>query len=240
LSPGSWEQVGLDRKRATAFVGGIALALFASTTILGLWIRLGSVSFVLGSAAAAASAYLLATAPRRNVRIAAFEQTLEAPSFAASSNIYLKSTSSRSKSLLLLRAEEPHLRYYLTEVKRRVLLGQDPPSATMGALPKSHVFSESTKTVLDSVVGIDRARVEEGSEELDGMLSSGGLDEETKLPVLIAICFFLPIMVMLFAALTKQTAISSLGGMAVLEIIILDLTLAVSGNSVSWAKEAGT
>ena len=85
------------------------------------------------------------------------QQTLEAPSFAASSNIYLKATSSRSKTFLALRAEEPRLSSFLADVRRRVLLGYDASSATVGARPESHVFSESARTVINSVVGVDRA-----------------------------------------------------------------------------------
>ncbi|HEV2389956.1 MAG TPA: hypothetical protein VGS04_04445, partial [Nitrososphaerales archaeon] len=160
-------------------------------------------------------------------------------SFAAASNIYLKSTSSRSKTFLALRAEEPRLSSFLLEVRKRVLLGYDASSSAIGAQPESHVFSESVKTVLSSVVGVDRARVDEGSDELDGMLNSSGLDEETKMPLLIAVSFFLPIMLMLFSAMTKQTGALALGALVVLEVVVLDLTLAISGSSVEWEGGPG-
>lgn len=233
----SWEQVGLDQRKAVVFTLGVAASFFALVAFVGEELRVGSVSFVLAALAAAAAGYLLLTAPRRIVRMAAFQQTLEAPSFAASSNIYLKSTSSRSKTFLALRAEEPRLSSFLAEVRRRVLLGYDASTATLGARPESHVFSESVRTVLNSVVGVDRARVEEGSDELDGMLSSSGLDEETKMPLLIAVSFFLPIMLMLFAAMTKGTGDAAMGALVVLEVIVLDLTLAISGSSIKWGGE---
>gem|GEM_PF-6932549 len=233
----SWEQVGLDQRKAVVFTFGVAASFFALVAFVGEELRVGSVSFVLAALAAAAAGYLLLTAPRRIVRMAAFQQTLEAPSFAASSNIYLKSTSSRTKTFLALRAEEPRLSSFLAEVRRRVLLGYDASTATLGARPESHVFSESVRTVLNSVVGVDRARVEEGSDELDGMLSSGGLDEETKMPLLIAVSFFLPIMLMLFAAMTKGTGDAAMGALVVLEVIVLDLTLAISGSSIKWGGE---
>ncbi len=233
----SWEQVGLDQRKAVVFTLGVAASFFALVAFVGEELRVGSVSFVLAALAAAAAGYLLLTAPRRIVRMAAFQQTLEAPSFAASSNIYLKSTSSRTKTFLALRAEEPRLSSFLAEVRRRVLLGYDASTATLGARPESHVFSESVRTVLNSVVGVDRARVEEGSDELDGMLSSSGLDEETKMPLLIAVSFFLPIMLMLFAAMTKGTGDAAMGALVVLEVIVLDLTLAISGSSIKWGGE---
>lgn len=230
----SWEQLGLDQRKAVGFTLGVAASFFVLVVLVGEELRIGSVSFVLASLAAATAGYLLLTAPRRIVRMAAFQQTLEAPSFAASSNIYLKSTSSRSKTFIALRAEEPRLSSFLAEVRRRVLLGYDASTATLSARPESHVFSESVRTVLNSVVGVDRARVEEGSDELDGMLNSSGLDEETKMPLLIAVSFFLPIMLMLFAAMTKGTGDAALGALVVLEVVVLDLTLAISGSTIKW------
>jgi hypothetical protein len=237
LNVQSWEQVGLDQRRAAVFTLCTAASFFVLVILVGEQLRLGSVSLVLGATAAGGAGYLVSTSARRTVRMAAFRQTLEAPSFAASSNIYLKSTASRSKTLLALRAEEPRLSSYLSEVRRRLLLGYDASSATLAAGPESHVFSESVMTVISSVVGVDRARVEEGDDELDGILNSGGLDEETKMPLLVAVSFFLPIMLMLFAAITKGTGQVAIGALVVLEIIVLDLTLAVSGSSIRWGGD---
>jgi hypothetical protein len=219
-----------------AFVFGVGAAFFALVVLVGVELRLGSISVVLGVMAGATAGYLVFTGPRTAVRTAAFLQTLEAPSFAASSNIYLKTTSSRSKTFLMLRAEERRLSAFLADVRRNVLLGYDAASATRNAMPQNRVFSESARTVVNSVVGVDRARVEEGSDELDGILNSSGLDEETKLPLFIAVSFFLPIMMMLFAAMTKETGPGALGALAVLEVVVLDLTLAVSGSSVGWGR----
>jgi len=233
----SWERVGLDQRKALAFTLAMAASFFVLVIVVGDQLRIGSVSFVLGAMAAAGAGYLVSTAPMRILRVAAFQQTLEAPSFAASSNIYLKSTSSRTKTFLLLRAEEPRLSSFLAEVRRRVLLGYDASSATLGARPDSHLFSEAVRTVINSVVGVDRARVEEGEDELDGMLNSSGLDEETKMPLFIAVSFFLPIMLMLFAAMTKGTGLAAMGALFVLEVIVLDLTLAISGSTVTWGRD---
>lgn len=232
----SWEQLGLDERKALTFALATSASFFLLVVLVGEQLSLGAVAFILAGMAAACAGYLVSTAPRRMVRLAAFEQTLEAPSFAASSNIYLKSTSSRSKALLMLRAEEPHLSSFLAEVRRRVLLGYDARSATLGARPESRVFSESARTVINSVVGVDRARVEEGGDELDGMLNSSGLDDETKLPLFVSVSFFLPIMLMLFAAMTKGTGPAAMGALVVLEVVVLDLTLAISGGSVAWGR----
>lgn len=230
----SWEEEGLDQRRAAVFVAFAGATFFALVLAVGEELRAGSAALLLAAMAGAAAAYLVSTAPKRAVGRAAFGQTVEAPSFAASANVYLLSTSSRSKTLLMLRAEEPRLGSFLRDVGRRVLLGYDAPSAVRAAGPGEHVFSESAKTVVDSVVGVDRSRVEEGGDELDGLLSSSGLEEETKLPLFIAVSFFLPIMMMLFCAVTRHTGAASIGGLVVLELVVLDLALAVSGPSAGW------
>lgn len=234
----SWEQLGLDQRRAAAFVLVVAAAVFAVVAAVGLRLHIGSVSAFIAVMAGATAGYLAFTAPRRTVRTAAFRQTLEAPPFAASSNIYLKSTGSRSKTLLLLRAEEALLGSFLADVRRTLLLGYDAASAAKAARPENRLFSESVRTVVDSVVGVDKARVEEGSDELDGMLNSSGLEEETKLPMFIAVAFFLPIMLMLFAATTKGTSPAAMAALVVLEVVVLDLTLAFSGSTVGWGRAA--
>ena len=222
--------MGLDPTRALTFALLMGAVLFGVVFATGELLRLGSLAAVLGLMAGGSAFFLVCTAPGRAIRVAAFRQTMEAPSFAAASNIYLKSTASRSKTLLMLRAEEPRLRALLTEARRSVLLGYDASAAIEGAVPEDHVFSESVKAVIGSVSGAERARVEEGSEELDAMLNSSGLDEETKLPLFIAVAFFLPIMLMLFAAVTKGTGPVAMGALVVLELVILDIALAVSSS----------
>jgi hypothetical protein len=234
LKTKSWEQAGLDHKRAVVFALSVGVTFFAAVTAAGELLQIGSAAAAVGMVAGAGAVYLVSTAPRRTVGRAGFEQTVEAPSLAASSNIYLKSTSSRSKTFLMLRAEEPHLKSFLLQVRRKTLLGYDASSAVEAAKPQSHVFSESAKSVLDSVVGVGRARLEEGGEELDGILNSSGLEDETKFPLFIAVSFFLPIMLMLFAATAKGTGPVAMAALVVLEVVILDITLAISGSSVAW------
>lgn len=234
----SWERSGLDQRRAWLFVVGLALSLFLVVGSVGQHVGLGSASFALGAMAGVTAGYLVSTAPRRSETKAAFLQTMEAPSLASSSNIYLKVTGSRSKTFLLLRADEPHLNRFLSEVRRKILLGYDALSATRKSGYHDLVLSESAETVVNSVVGMDKARVEEGSDELEGVLNATGLEDETKLPVFIAVAFFLPIMLMLFAAMTKGTSLVAIGALAGLEVVILDLALAVSESSVSWRRSA--
>ena len=235
----SWELVDIDPRRGVVFVAVVAACFFTLVSVAGFLLAMGPAAILLGLLACCAACYLVSTGPKRLVRLSALRQTTEAPSFAAASNIYLASTSSKSKTLLMLSAEEPRLKSLLAEVRRKVLLGFDARSAVSSASPERRVFSESVKTAVDAVVGAGRARLEEGSDELEGLLSSAGLDDETKLPVFMAVAFFLPIMLMLFAAVAKQTAPVSVGALAVLEVVILDIALGVSGSSVKLRTGGG-
>lgn len=230
----SFEELGLDPRRVLLLVAAVSSGFFAIAILVGYELRLGTVTFLVASLSGMGAGYILSTSPRRKVKTSAFRQTMEAPSLAAAANIYMRSTSSRTKSLLMLRAEEPLMASFLLEVRRRLLLGYDAPSAVEGAEPQTHLFSESVRTIVDSVSGADRVRIEEGADELEGMLSSSGLEEETKLPLFIAVSFFLPIMTMLFAAMTKETGPAPLLALLVLEVVVLDLAFSLSGATVSW------
>jgi hypothetical protein len=230
----SWEKIGLEPRRGVTVVLAISASFFLA--VLGaaeVLLRAGPASLAIAALSAAASGYIVSTYPKRTIGLATFRQTLEAPSLAASANIYLTSTS-RARSLLELRAEEPFLSRFLEKVRRSVLLGYEASAATERSDPRGHVFSESARSVVSSVTGADRARIEEGNEELEGIVSSTSLDEETKLPAFIALSFFLPIMLMLFDAVARQTSPPAIVALLVVELVVLDLALSLSGSAAIW------
>ena len=228
----SWDALGLDYARGVALTLVAAAGVFALVFAVGTRL-LGPVAVLLGAMTAGAAAYIVASAPKRVTDRAAFLQAMEAPSLAASANIYLQSTGSRSRTLLLMRGEETFLKGALREARRMTLLGVDSARIEWAA---HRIVSHSVAAVLASVSRIDKARAEEGSEELEGMLSAAELNQETKMPLFIAVAFFLPIMLMLFAAVTHNTGPLALGALAVLELVILDISLSVSSTSEAWKQ----
>ena len=50
------------------------------------------------------------------------------------------------------------------------------------------------------------------------------------MPVFIAVCFFAPIMLLLFAVLTRSTTPLELGELVVLELILLNIAFAFSSR----------
>ena len=231
----SWEQAGLDPGRTMAFVSVVGVSFFALVVLVGGMLQLGAVSALLGGLTGGAAAYLVSSAPKRLVSRITFQQTLEAPTFAASSGIYLRSTSSRSKTFLMLSAEEPLLKSFLATMRRGILTGYDAAAVMRDKRIENTVISDSVKTILNSVVSVDRGNIESGTDELDGILNSMSLDEETKMPLLMAASFFLPIMLMLFSSMTRNTGPVAVVALVVLEIVILDIVLSISRSSGGWA-----
>ena len=67
-------------------------------------------------------------------------------------------------------------------------------------------------------------------EELESVFAATSLGDETKVPVFIAVCFFAPIMLLLFAVLTRSTTPLELGELVVLELILLNIAFAFSSR----------
>ena len=229
----SWEALGIDAARGGLLAACAGAAVGALVLVIGS-VLLGPVSFVLACLTGGASVYIVASAPKRLLSRTAFLQALEAPSLAASASIYLKSTGSRSGTLLLIRGDEGYLKAALRDARRMTLLGIDSSGLDWA---KEKIVSQSVAAVLASISRIDKVRSGDGSEELEGILSAADLYEETRLPMFIAVSFFLPIMLMLFAAMTHNTGFVALGGLAIIEVVILDIALSVSSNSQGWRKQ---
>lgn len=120
-------------------------------------------------------------------------------------------------------------------IRRSILLGHEPSE---GLTESAHgVISDSVALILQSVARVDSARVDERGEEIEGLLSSSELAAETRFPIVIAVAFFMPIMLILVASVTHNTSLVSLLALVVLEIIVMDLTLTLSGGADGWAME---
>jgi len=183
---------------------------------------------VLGAVVGVGSGYAVAAIPRRSIERSALEQARESPALAAAASVYLQSSGSKSKTVLMLRSEEPRLSVMLGELRRTTLLGMDPADsyARMGGKAES----ESVSKILGAVVRAQGERLVDEGEELEGMVLAALSKEETKFPVFLTISFFLPIMLMLLAALGHHTDPVAMVSLAFLELVVLDLALALSST----------
>lgn len=189
---------------------------------------LGRIALGLAVVIALLTAYALAGMPRRSLEQSSLVQAREAPSLAASASVYLQTTGSRSKTLLLLKSEEASLGNVLVEFRRRTLLGKEAGESWKSL--EDGVRSDSVFTVLTSVVKSNPSRLNDQGEELDGMVRSAASKEETKFPVFLTVSFFLPIMLMLAAAIGKLTSPIPFATLVLLELIVLDLALTLSST----------
>ncbi len=189
---------------------------------------LGSDSWIMGALSAVVVGYLVASEPGRSLDVVSLWQAREAPVIAATSGVGLRATGSASRALLLLGCEEGELSATLEDVKRRVLLGHTPKATIVESL--GGIASYSASRALLSMVTREAGSIEDGGEELEGVLATTSLVEETKVPFFIAVCFFAPIMLFLFAMLSRSTTPLELGELVVLDLTVVNIAFALSSR----------
>jgi hypothetical protein len=195
---------------------------FLSSTILGAASQLLSLIIFVGVA------YVLAVEPRRRKELARIRQAREAPTLAASVVVRLRATGSRSRTILGLSSADEDLSLFLMNLQRSVLLGIDVGKFLESR--KNPAASLSITKIIQSMGTSSAANLEESGLELESILSSASLGEETKTPVFIAASFFSPIMILLLAAISHSDPLSSLPGLFFLNAFILDIALAGSSS----------
>jgi hypothetical protein len=223
----SWDALGLERGRMTFLVVSVAVVVACAITLV-TFPFLGQLAVALGAIVGLGSGYSVAALPRRSIERSALQQARESPALAAAASVYLQSTGSKSKTVLMLRSDEPRLSALLGELKRTTMLGIDPADtyARMGGKAES----ESVSRILGSVLRAQSERVADEGEELEGMVAASLAKEETKFPVFLTISFFLPIMLMLLAAIGHHTDPVAMASLTFLEVVVLDLALSLSST----------
>ena len=129
---------------------------------------------------------------------------------------------------MLLRCDEEELVGTLEDAKRMVLLGHAPKETIVESA--AQIASESVSEALLSMVSRDAASIEDAGDELESVFAASSMGDETKVPVFIAVSFFAPIMLLLFAVLTRSTTPQGLAELVVLELIILNIAFAFSSR----------
>ena len=223
----TWDDFGLDRKKMLSLVILSGLLAFVLVWIFAS-LQLGRIAVGLAAVIALLTAYALAGIPRRALEQSSLLQARDAPTLAASAAVYLQTTASRSKTFMLLKSDEPRLGQVLREFRRQTLLGRDPSDSW--SILESGVRSDSVFAVMASVVKSNASRLTDQGEELDGIVKAAASKEETKFPVFLTVSFFMPIMLMLAAAIGKLTTPLPFATLVLLELIVLDLALTLSST----------
>ncbi len=121
----------------------------------------------------------------------------------------------------MLRPSDRGFSEALTNAKRKVLLGYSVGAAVEDCVRS--LSSTSAGEVLRKAATLAAESIEEGGEENRGILGSLQLAEESKVPLFTTVCFFTPIMLMLYAMFSHIADPRSLAELVGLQFVLLDV-----------------
>jgi len=170
--------------------------------------------------------YIVLSTPRRILDSQRVAQARESLMLSASATACLSVTGSRAKTLILLRPRDPTLVETASEAGRMVLLGERVESAV--ARSSDNLASYSASTALISIASMSPREFGTRDEEARGLTLSSELSRETKLPMFMTICFFTPIMLVLYAVFTRSYDPTTLAELAAFEFVAIDLAFYLS------------
>jgi hypothetical protein len=187
----------------------------------------GSAASLFSALIGIATTYYVLSEPKRQLEGSALAQARESPVLAASAMISLEVSKSRSRTILGMDCEELQMRRKLGELKKRTLLGQE-----VQVEDDDDAFflpSESASRIIKSVCSFKKDESSIQGMEAEGILSASMLGEETKMPVMVALCFFLPIFMVIGASITHANG-TVLAQFVLFQLILLDLGLAFTSS----------
>ncbi len=165
--------------------------------------------------------YLVFSSPKRMAEAASLSQSRDAPMLAVMAAAGSEATHSRAKTMLMLKSTDQEVSAALTKIRRKVLLGAPVESAVEESVGRLASFSAAN--VLREAATASGGSIEEGGEETQGILNAFELAEESKFPLFIAVCFFTPILLLLYAIFSHLSSPVSLGELVVVQMVLLDL-----------------
>lgn len=210
ISP--WKAVGLGAALSAAASAVTALVVGGSLGGAGpaALLVVGSLTF-----------YIVLSTPRRLLDGQRVSQARESPLLSAAAAACLTVTGSRSRTLVLIRPRDPALAASVKEAGRRVLLGE----RVEGAVEASArgLASYSAAAALRGVASFSASGIGSGDEEARGLASASDLGRETRIPMVTTVCFFAPIMLVLYAVFSHAYAPLKLAELSGFDFIVVDL-----------------
>jgi hypothetical protein len=173
--------------------------------------------------------YVVLSLPSRLTQAEAFSQSREAPALAAMASITLEVTHSRSSTMMMLRSTNPGVSAILHEIRRSILLGNNVESATADTVSK--LASYSAANALTKTATLRPESIKESELESLGLMNTFELEKETKLPLFTTACFFVPILLLLFAAFSHLGDPKMMIELTGLQIVTLDLAYYFSSSA---------
>jgi hypothetical protein len=204
----------------------VALGLaVASGATLGYRLAVGT---ALGPATGAAEVlvgcltfYIVVSLPRRVLDSQRMAQSRSAMALSVGAAVLGGVTGSRSRTLIMLRSRDRPLGAALGEVARQVLLGKSPGTAV--AEVSETLPSYSAASALRRAASLRSLDGQMGDEETRGLQSSLELNRETKLPMFMTVCFFAPMMALLYAVFFHVSSLGALSELTAVVFVAVDL-----------------
>jgi len=129
---------------------------------------------------------------------------------------------------MLLRPRDGVLADALKDAERRVLLGTRVEVALDGSARA--LASYSAAEAVRGLATFSPGGIEQGDEETRGLASSSDLSRETKVPMLMTVCFFAPILLMMYAVFSHSYDASRLVELTLFEFMVLDFAFYLSST----------
>jgi len=137
-------------------------------------------------------------------------------------SVNFEATHSRSRTLLMLMPAEEGIFRALEGVKRAILLGEAVGPAVNSSAEL--LASDSAADVLRKAATMSPESIEEGGEESQGIVNALQLSEESKLPLFMTVCFFTPILLLLYAVFSRLEDPRSLSELVGVQLVVLDVS----------------
>jgi hypothetical protein len=213
-------QLGISPKRlfAVALSFGLVCTVFFRMVTGDV---LGEAGIEFDLVVLALAFYLVVSTPRRLVEAARAAQAREAVSSSVLVAALSRVTGSKSRTVLMMSPKEESLSSAVADAKRSILLGTAVDDALTEA--SRRLASTSAATALRNMGTLSLAPSDAGEEAL-GLATTEQLSRETKLPIFMTVCFFSPVMLLLYALFSHQTSLLSLAELIGLQLVILDLS----------------
>jgi hypothetical protein len=174
--------------------------------------------------------YIAVSSPRRILDQQRVAQARESLLLSASAHACLTVTGSRSKTFMLIKPREQALGDAVREVGRRILLGTRVGDAV--AASSRRIASYSAAVALQSLATTNSGEFV-GDEESRGLAAASELSLETKLPLFMTVCFFTPIMIVLYAVFSHTYQPERLVELCAFEFAVIDLGYYLSATERS-------
>ena len=165
---------------------------------------------------------MVVSLPKRLLETSSLSQSREASALSMMASVDFEATHSRSRTLLMLTPAEEDIRRALERIKRAILLGVAVGPAVDGSAEL--LVSDSAANVLRKAATVSPESMEEGGEENRGIVNALQLGEESKLPLFMTVCFFTPILLLLYAVFSRLEDPRSLSELVGVQLVVLDIS----------------